>query len=67
MNNPTGPEQEIWIKHRVALGMGLRPPRAFVGSDDERLRKMVQPLVALGIEPISHQAVSESTAETAHE
>lgn len=62
MNNPTGPEQETWIKQRAAFGMGLRPPRAFVDADDERLRRMVQPLVALGLEPIDRNSVSAGMA-----
>ena len=54
MQKPVGPEQELWIKHRASFGSGMRPPRAFVDADDHRLRRMVEPLVGLGLEPVDY-------------
>lgn len=51
MANPISAHQKRWVKYRNAMGAASTAPRAFAESDDPRLRKMVAPLLALGIEP----------------
>lgn len=50
MANPLSGHHKRWVKRRSAMG-AIDAPRAFAESDDPRLRKMVAPLLALGIEP----------------
>ncbi len=51
MANPVSGHQKRWVKRRNAMGSAINAPRAFAESDDPRLRKMVAPLLAMGIEP----------------
>lgn len=50
MANPLSGHQRHWVK-RQAAGAAITAPRAFAESNDARLRKMVAPLLALGVEP----------------
>ena len=51
MANPVADHQKRWVKYRNAMGSGITAPRAFAESGDPRLRKMVAPLLELGLEP----------------
>jgi catechol 2,3-dioxygenase-like lactoylglutathione lyase family enzyme len=51
MANPVADHQKRWVKYRNAMGSEITAPRAFADSDDPRLRKMVAPLLELGLEP----------------
>ena len=51
MANPVSDHQKRWVKYRNAMGSASNAPRRFVESDDPRLRKMIAPLIELGIEP----------------
>ena len=51
MANPGAAHQKRWVKYRNAMGRGTNAPRAFAESGDPRLRKMVAPLLELGLEP----------------
>lgn len=50
MANPLSGHRQHWVK-RAAAAAAVTAPRAFAESRDARLRKMVAPLLALGVEP----------------